>query len=285
MSWPAVAAGFAVALLMWRFSAIALTAISPVAGLDESLRVLRRWRDAIAAAGAPAEGDRSATRRRRAAAVLACCAAAGWFLAGPPGILVGVLAGPPLLRRFAAHRHRRRRMAIDAAAPELALSLASALSAGRSLQSALLTTGGSIPPPLDDEMRLVVVDLSLGEPVDGALAALRLRTSSHRIELLAGAIALQRRSGGDLAALLRELAESFREADRAVDDARAATAQARFTAAIVAVAPVAAAVLIELARPGLVSGTLAFPPGALLMSAATALHVLGCVAIRRLGRA
>ena len=72
-------------------------------------------------------------------------------------------------------------------------------------------------------------------------------------------ILLQRDAGGDLPALLRDLAAALEAAARQDRDAIAATAQARFTARIVLVLPVGAALLAELAQPGLLAGLLAQP--------------------------
>ena len=84
--------------------------------------------------------------------------------------------------------------------------------------------------------------LDLGAPTDAALLALRARARSHAWDTLVAAVLLQRDAGGDLAALLRELAASAEAAVRAERDARAATAQARFTAWLVLAMPLAGAV-------------------------------------------
>ena len=127
--------------------------------------------------------------------------------------------------------------------------------------------------------------MALGGGVEDALAGLRARTASPRIEALSGAIELHRDSGGDLVRLMRELAAAFRTRDIARRDARAATAQARFTAIVVAAIPLTLAVVAELAHPGAVSGVFAFAPTALLMTLAICLLVAGCLLCARIGRA
>ena len=69
-------------------------------------------------------------------------------------------------------------------------------------------------------------------------------------DAMVAGILLQRDAGGDLPALLRDLARALEAAARQDRDAIAATAQARFTARIVLVLPVGAALLAELAQPG-----------------------------------
>ena len=88
---------------------------------------------------------------------------------------------------------------------------------------------------------------------------LRARAGSHAWDTLIAAVLLQRDAGGDLAALLRELAASAEAAERAERDARAATAQARFTAWLVLGLPLAGAVLAELAAPGFAASLIANP--------------------------
>ena len=100
------------------------------------------------------------------------------------------------------------------------------------------------------------------------LERLRLRAGCRAWDTLIAAILLQRDAGGDLPALLRELAAALEAADRLERDARTATAQARFTAWLVVGLPVAAAALAELAAPGFLAALVAAPlPAALTVCA------------------
>ena len=91
----------------------------------------------------------------------------------------------------------------------------------------------------------------VGEPTEAVLVRLRTRAGSHAWDTLTAAVLLQRDAGGDLAALLRELAASGEAADRAERDARAATAQARFTAWLVLGLPLGRRRAGRARRPGL----------------------------------
>jgi tight adherence protein B len=101
---------------------------------------------------------------------------------------------------------------------------------------------------------------------------------------MVAAILLQREAGGDLAGLLRALAADLETARRAEGEARTATAQARFTAVLVAALPLGAAVLAELAAPGSAAAVLGHPIGAALVVAALVLEGLAFVAVTRLSR-
>lgn len=221
--------------------------------------------------------------RRVLALALPAGTIVGWSALGAPGAVIGVLSAPLLLRAFMRSRRRRHAARFDAGAADLALALASALAAGRSVRGALLTAGGSTPAPLGGEVDRVAVDLTLGRGLGPALLDLRRRTGSERVGSLVAAIELHRGSGGDLVRLSRELAEAFRDRDRATRDARAATAQARYTAVVVAAIPVVVLAVLELAAPGTVTGAFAFVPTALMLICSAGLMVLGVVLARRTG--
>ena len=228
--------------------------------------------------------DESFGGRRVFAAALAVGAIAGFSAIGLPGIPLGVMLAPLALRSGLSARRRRYAARIDGCAAELALALASALAAGRSVRGALLTAGAATPEPLAIELNRAAVDLTLGGGIGDALASLRSRTNSARIESLAGAIELHRGSGGDLVRLMRELADAFRARDRALRDAHAASAQARFTAIIVAAIPLVFAAGLELAVPGAVSGAFSLLPTAMMLGVSVLLMACGVALAQRLGR-
>ncbi|MGH2907329.1 MAG: type II secretion system F family protein [Solirubrobacterales bacterium] len=209
---------------------------------------------------------------------------AGFGLLGVGGAAIGCAAGPFAAHYALARRRARRAARIDGCVAEFALALAAALAGGHSVRGALLASARATPEPLAGELDRLSVDLALGMSLHLALAALRLRTGSARIESLCGAIELHGGSGGDLVTLARELAAAFRARDLAKRDARSATAQARFTALIVAAIPLTLALVAELVGPGSVSGAFAFAPSAVMMVFALLLLAAGCVLCARIGR-
>lgn len=228
---------------------------------------------------APATSD-----RRLWATATAAGAVVGWSVGG---LLVAVafgVASPFLLRQLLLQRHAARARAVDRCAGDLAAALASALAAGQSVRGALLEID-SIPEPLVTELRQTSALLAMGESTGDALAALCSQTGSGRIESMVGAIELHQGSGGDLVGLLRELSAAFRERERALDDAHSASAQARFTAIVVAAIPLVLAVVVELAKPGSVTGALTFVPSAVMLAIAFGLMLTGALLCRRIASA
>jgi tight adherence protein B len=207
----------------------------------------------------------------------------GFAALGAIGVPIGALCAPFALRAMVRSRRRRYAARIDACAAEFALALASSLAAGHSVRGALLTAGVATPEPLAAEIDRAAINLTLGGAIGDALADLRARTNSPRIESLAGAVELHRGSGGDLVRLMRELAAAFRARDRALRDAHTASAQARFTAIVVAAIPVLVGVGLEFIAPGSVTGALTILPTAMMLGFAALLMACGVVLAHRIG--
>jgi tight adherence protein B len=212
--------------------------------------------------------------------------AGGWLLAGPVVGLGAAGAGPWLLRRLVAARRARWRAELGRGAPAAARAVADALAGGHAIRGAIAVAaaGGGIAGAAGAELRDAARAFELGERTEAVLERLRLRAMDARWDTIVAAVMLQRDAGGDLARLLRTIAESQEDAARVEADARSLTAQARFTAGLVTLLPVAAAALTELALPGYVLSLVRAPLTALLVAVAVGCQVIAGVLVRRIAR-
>jgi tight adherence protein B len=183
--------------------------------------------------------------------------------------------------RVARERYRR---SVEEGAAAMALALADALGGGHSLRGAVAEAAAGLGGAPGQELRRVARELALGARTEAALDAMRARVRSHGIDTIVAACLLQRSSGGDLARLLRDCARGLEDHDRLLRDARAATAQARFTGALVVALPMAGAALAELASPGYLKSLMGSFLTAWLGGLAIVMQVAAAVLIRRLGR-
>ena len=224
-------------------------------------------------------------RRRLLSVAVVAGFVAGAILVGPVvGLVLGAAAPWIVLKALRARRDRHRR-AVDAGAAAVAVALADALGGGHSLRGAVAEAArGGVPGAAGRELRRLAGELALGSRTDDALEALRARVGSQRIDTLVAACLLQRRAGGDLARLLRECARAFEDQARLLDEARAATAQARFTGVVVVLLPLGGALLSELASPGYLRGLAGSFLTLWLGGLALMLQVVAAVLIRRLAR-
>lgn len=227
----------------------------------------------------------SAEEQRRLALLgSGAIAAAAMSVAGPGPLAVAAAAGPWCVGALLAGRRERYRRAVERSVPDVASAIADAISGGRSVRGALVSAAGSLDGPSAAELARVAAELELGASTAEALASMRARLRSDRVDSLATALLSQQVAGGDVAALMRRLASAAADRDRVADEARAATTQARFTGLLVVALPAGAALFAELLQPGFVSRVLSEPASAAMLVAAAGLQALGFGLIHRLGR-
>jgi tight adherence protein B len=195
-------------------------------------------------------------------------------------------AAPVLAGRLLVAVDRRRRAHLAAALPAIARAVADALAGGHSIRGAFAVAAaeGAVTGPAGQELRAVRAALVLGEDTDAVLDRLRGRAAHPAFDALVAAVLLQRESGGDLATLLRTIATTVEEQVRVEADARAMTAQARFTAVLVAALPALAAAVAELASPGYLGSLLSRPLTAWLAAMSIVLQGAAWLAVRRISR-
>lgn len=227
----------------------------------------------------------SADERRRLAllgsgAILALVV----LIAGPSPLAIIAAAGPSAAGWLVARRRERYGRAVERSIPDVAAAIADAISGGRSVRGALVSASASLEGASGVELARVGADLEMGASTADALAAMRRRLRSQRVDALATALLSQQVAGGDVASLMRRLGAAAAERDRVDDEARTATTQARFTGLLVVALPAGATLFAEVLEPGFVSRVVTEPASAAMLVAAAGLQLAGFALIRRLGR-
>jgi tight adherence protein B len=244
-----------------------------VAGLVVPLRTGREGRD-----------PGTAGRRRLLVSAAGAALVAGWAIAGPVAAIACAAAAPVAAARALEAARARYRKAVDAGAAAMATALADALTGGHSVRGAIAEAANGLGGAAGAELRRTAHELALGARTEVALEAMRTRVRAHGIDTIVAAALLQRGAGGDLARLLRDCARALEDHARLEQDARAATAQARFTGLVVVLLPLGGALLAELASPGYLGRLASSFLTAWLGGMALAMQIVAAVLIRRLGR-
>ena len=185
---------------------------------------------------------------------------------------------------WAAHR---RQMQLGEQLPQLLESLSAAMRAGQSLPQALESARADMPEPSAGWLAGVQASVRLGQAPEKVLeeAAEALKGSlASDLRLLATGVAIQRDSGGDLAGLLDQLAETLRERQRLVAQARALTAQGRLSAWVVGLLPVALVIALEMIDPDMMSPLFNTAQGWGMLAAAVVLEAMGVLVLRTIVR-
>lgn len=248
-------------------------------------RVIGRWLEPLGAVRREGRAPTVPERRRLALVGAGALLAGGWLLGGPLAGAACAAVGPLAAGRLLRARREHWRADVARAAPGAARALADALAGGHAVRGALAVVAeGGVPGAGGAELRAAARALALGARTDEVLERLRLRAGAPAWDTIVAAILLQRDAGGDLAGLLRSIAGGLEAAARVEADARSATAQARFTAWLVALLPVGAAALIELADPGYIAALLRAPLAPWFLGAAALCQLVACGLISRIAR-
>lgn len=215
-------AGFCVAFIAWFL---------------RRARVGRRSRDV---AGVRSGLARRMTPSVRVGAARATVGAlAGMVLAGPVIAIVGAVAGAvsgPLMRARAT-RNRDRRLTEQL--PDMMRALAAAIRSGRSIPQALDAAREESIPPLRMALDIADARLSVGATLDEALDAFAAEAATEDAALVVETLKISRAAGANLPVILDVAVESLVERDRIARDRRATSAQAKMSALVVGLMPIA----------------------------------------------
>ncbi len=189
--------------------------------------------------------------------------------------IIGLLVGMAVTVGFFAFRRARRRRAILIQLPEVTETLARAVRAGESLDQAMALVGSTAAEPLRGEFRRAAGQMEMGLSLEMAMRTLTRRNRLSEMRILASALMIYRRTGGDLPTTLDRLAALFRERLSSYRQFLASTAAARGGAILIALIGAFAVLFIVTVQPEYVRTMLDRPVGRLMLLASVGLLVLG----------
>jgi tight adherence protein B len=207
------------------------------------------------------------------------------FLFSPPIALVFAVAITGGVARFYVERLRSKRSeAFVAQLPDLARVLANGASAGLSLPAAVQLAARELPDPAAAEMRVVVQELRVGQPIEDALEALRDRLPSRELGVLMTTLVIQQRAGGDTVRALNELGGTLEARKEVLREVRTVLSGAVYASYIVAGIGIAGIVMMNLLSPGVMRELTSTLPGIIALVVSATLWAIAYVLIRRTTR-
>lgn len=147
------------------------------------------------------------------------------------------------------HTRRLRRQHVEQL-PEVIGSIGDAVRAGMSLPEALAFAAEGAAPPTLGQLDRVVQDVADGQPLEVALAGWAAAVDDRSVELLVAVLTVQRRTGGDIPAVLDGVARTVADRARATREIGSFTAQARLSATVIVLLPVGFLGFLGLTSPG-----------------------------------
>lgn len=197
------------------------------------------------------------------------------------GLLIGLPAG---LLPFAwvAIKRRRRIDRFEELLPEAIDLIVNALKSGFSLESSLSLVAQELPDPAGTEFAITFEEQNLGVDFVQALESMVRRMPSDDLRVFVTAVSIQRRTGGNLAEILSQIANMIRERFRLRREIRILTAQGRLSGGILVILPLVMAAIIHTLNPNYLPVLLHDPVGPYVIAIAVSLQIVGVLAIRRI---
>lgn len=215
-----------------------------------------------------------------AIATIAAAAVVG-LITGAPVLAIPVLGlGPAAMLAVVNRRLVRQRRQFGEQLPSHLQELASAMRAGHSLVGGLRTIAESAAEPMRTELERVLADEQLGVPLDAALQPTAQRMACDDVQQVALVAALHERTGGNMAAVLDQVAEGARERMELRRELESLTAQARLSRWIMTLLPPTLLLVISVEDGSYVRPLFHTSTGVLLLLVAFGMVVIGSLVMR-----
>lgn len=201
---------------------------------------------------------------------------------GQPIAVVGVLLGGGLPAFILFRKRAARLYAFEEQFPDALEFVARAMRTGHAFTVSLEMLHKEFGPPLSVEFRRTFEEQNLGLPLEVALERLGTRVPLLDVRFFVSAVALQKRTGGNLSGLLDNLSYLIKERFKLRGKIRAISAHGRISGLVLSMIPVAVAVLMFLTNPDYILFFFDDPDGKVMLAVMVILQLLGFVSIKKL---
>lgn len=191
-----------------------------------------------------------------------------------------VFAAIPYL--YARHKMQQRMGLFMQQLPEAVSLLCRSLKSGHPFRSGMALAAEEMDAPVSEEFGQAVEEMALGLDPRVALQNLSMRMNTPDMPFFVTAILIQRETGGDLPAVLENLAKTMRERVRFERKVKALTAQTMTSANMLALFPSIFMLFLSYVTPGYLDPLFETTTGMFLLRAAFCLNVVGWMLCRKM---
>jgi len=195
-------------------------------------------------------------------------------------LLSAGLGSLPVVYVMRARRLRLRRF--EEAFPDAIDLFNRSMKAGHNIHSGLETIAAESVEPVRSEFRKVMDEIALGASLENALHNLGRRVPVMDLKFFVTGLILQRQTGANLIGVLDNLSLLIRERLSLAARMKAHTAQQRFSAGLLCLLPVVAALGIWFVKPDYLRLLYTHPVGSKLLTYAIISETVGILIIRRI---
>jgi tight adherence protein B len=200
----------------------------------------------------------------------------GWeAFGGPVAAIVLALVGFALPAPWLRLRGDQRVAAFEQGLPDALDRVTGALRAGYGLEYGFDAVSRDSVGPCAEEFGQILLELNLGGDLEEALGRMLERVDSEDARLLSTAVAVQRRTGGNLVEVLGQMGQMLRERERLRRDVRVITTAPRVSGYVVALLPVLTMAAMFVTSRYYIDALFASPVGRLAAVASGCLVLVG----------
>ena len=167
----------------------------------------------------------------------------------PISFTIGAIIGGIAPRFYVKRQQGQRLKKFDEQLSDMLNLMVNGLRAGYSTMQAMEAISRELPPPMNDEFRRVVQEMQLGISMETAMDNLLRRIPSPDLDFVITAINVQREVGGNLSEILDTISFTIRERVRIKGEIRVLTAQVRASGTLLALIPIALALILWFLNP------------------------------------
>jgi len=179
-------------------------------------------------------------------------------------------------------RARRRLELFNKQLPVALQVMATSLRSGFGVMEAVQTVGREMDQPLSGEFQLIIDQARVGGSFESGVANMVRRIDSNDLRIVARALEIHRKVGGDLAAILDSVAATMREREELRGHIIALTAQQRLGGMIVGVLPIWVVGFFLVTNPDFISPLWEESIGRVLLAIGGVMEVVAFIAMRKI---
>jgi tight adherence protein B len=174
-------------------------------------------------------------------------------------LLIGACLGLAAPYLLLAQARDKRRAAFVAHLPAALDVIVRSLRAGHPLTVAISLVGRDVPGPVGEEFSFCSHELSFGLDIETAIANIAKRVGAAEANVLAAAVSIQQRTGGNLTDVLARLATLLRDRAKLRAKARALSSEGRWSGIFLSVLPFLMFGALSITSPSYYGGVQANP--------------------------
>jgi len=169
-------------------------------------------------------------------------ALAGWGSGYPSLTVLPIVLAPVVFEAGLLFAKRKRRGALDQQLPDALMTISNCMRSGLTLMQALEVARDNTIAPISKELGIVLSENRLGTTLEASLDKMAQRIHSRYLDTAVSAIAVTRRTGGNVAEGLDSIGNTIREIMRIENQINSMTAQGRMEGIVMGIMPIVALV-------------------------------------------